>query len=212
MFGTEKELRKIRVLLEKIQGKCSEDDIKFLKMKVNDMGKHIENLIVVIDGGVGSDRRRSVSRKPTLGPLVEQAKCLDPYYKPCPNNPQLCVHKQLDSEYSKKVCDNIVPQENNTVYMEKTAKMRTTPVSRYIVSIDNFPVAHSDNMQTDSILEQDYLDTEIPLMSINNLRWLSNQQTADLYKKYGGKTEANIAISEGKEDIVSLRKGAKVVM
>lgn len=153
---------------------------------------------------------RKVSSKPKLSSVRENINCLDPYYVPCPKNPFLCYHKNLEGDYAKKVCDSkISPETVNTVFMAKNARLKTHPYSRNTVEFESFPVAHSAQLDADSIPDQDVLDKG-PIMSINNLRGLSGQQYVDLERKYGGLAEASIALGEGKEDIVALRMGADV--
>lgn len=216
MSEIKEDLTKLKKDVKKLGKKYSNIEFNKLVQRIENMEKHVYNLIVVIDeeedaGRLVNNERKSVAKKPGLDSIGEKITCVSGY-EPCPDNPHLCVHHQLDKDFSKKICKDVRPKQDNIVYMERSADMRPNPHSRYMISIDNFPVAHSDNLDVDFIPGSDYLYKHVPMMSINNLRGLSAQQMIDLEKKYGGNAEANIAIGEGAEDIVALRKGAEVVL
>jgi len=193
-------LYNIRSDMHYLRDKYTDKNFNSLCRRIEHLEDHIDNLIVVLeehhdddDGGLGDN-----NIKCAIG------------YKNCPKNPLLCVHNQLDKNLSEKICEKVVPEKENTIFKKKTAKMRIAPHSRYLITLEDFPVAHSGNLKTDKIEGHDYLDKNRPLFSINNLRGLTAQQVVDLEKKYGSEANANIAIGRGAEDIYSLRKGKSV--
>lgn len=197
MSNLKNDLSNIRYDMYFLKEKYTDKNFNSLCKRIINLEEHVDKLIAVLeeshDGGVGDK-----PIKCTVG------------YKNCPKNPRLCVHNQLEENLSKSICKKVVPEKENTIFKKKTAKMRLSPDSRYLITLEDFPVAHSGNLKTDKIEDYDYLNKKRPLFSINNLRGLSAQQVVDLEKKYGSEAEANISIGRGAEDIYLLRKGKSV--
>ena len=91
--------------------------------------------------------------------------CIEPWYEPCPENPNICVHTQLPPELKKEVCDNFDEFDGNpnaVIHMSESIPL-TVGDSKFKITEQNFPVGH---VAGDKTVQIPHMDMKFPVQGI----------------------------------------------
>ena len=73
-----------------------------------------------------------------------ETKCVEPWYEPCVEDANICVHRNIPSDLKTEVCTQFSGtnyEKNSVVRLPEKTHVRLGD-SRFTVAATNFPVAH----------------------------------------------------------------------
>lgn len=105
----------------------------------------------------------------TIDEETAEVGCVEPWYEPCEDDPNICVHKRIDPELKAEVCREFAgtnyPKNKVINFLGRTDVRLGRPdhgPGRFKVTAANFPVAHTAG-DTTHISGADPSEASIPL-------------------------------------------------